>query len=94
MLFRQTTDPSKRAAVVVDALAKRLARALSLPTDDIDTKKTLSDYGVDSLMAVELRNWFRNAFQAQVAVFDIMGNTLIAAIGDLVVSKTELSLVG
>ncbi|KAH9885669.1 hypothetical protein F4778DRAFT_798830 [Xylariomycetidae sp. FL2044] len=89
VLFAEAKGPAERAAVVVEALIAKLARALSVPADYIDVDKTLSAYGVDSLMAVELRNWFINDFDAKVAVFDIMGNTSVAAIGELVVSKCE-----
>ncbi|KAK0610048.1 KR domain-containing protein [Bombardia bombarda] len=76
--------------VVMTALIGRLARALGVAAEDIDERRPLSDYGVDSLMAVELRNWVRRDFSATVAVFEIVGSgASIAAIGALVVEKTE-----
>ncbi|RYP77642.1 hypothetical protein DL771_001010 [Monosporascus sp. 5C6A] len=89
-LFKQAPGPKERAEVVVGALIEKLARALSLSADDIDTERTLSDYGVDSLMAVELRNWFNNDFQAEVAVFSIMENTPIVSLGELVATRSKL----
>lgn len=89
-LFQQATDPKEKASTVVDALVAKLARALSVADDYLDTSKTLTLYGVDSLMAVELRNWFINVFNAKIAVFDIMGNTTIASMGDLVVDRSEM----
>lgn len=78
------------ARIVVSALAEKLARVVAISADDIEPAKRLDDYGVDSLIAVELRNWLAKDFSATVAVFEIMGSTSIAAIGDLVVEKTEL----
>lgn len=91
-LFREATDTKERAEVVVTALVSKLARALSVSPDDIDVDKYLSDYGVDSLMAVELRNWIGNDFHANVAVFDIMEGTAITTIGDLIATRSELAL--
>ncbi|KAI1342766.1 hypothetical protein F5Y15DRAFT_428725 [Xylariaceae sp. FL0016] len=88
-LFRQATDPSQRAEIVVRGLTLKLSRSLSISPDEIEISKPLSEYGVDSLMAVELRNWMRQDFQAAVAVFDIMGGTPIGRIGELVVEKSE-----
>ncbi|KOS22233.1 Lovastatin nonaketide synthase [Escovopsis weberi] len=89
-LFRQAGGPKERAAVVVGALARRLARALSISPGDVDAMRPLSDYGVDSLMAVELRNWIKRDFEAAVAVFDIMGgNISIGAVGALVVDRAK-----
>ncbi|KAK8013121.1 Type I Iterative PKS, partial [Apiospora marii] len=81
--FQRAKDPAERTVAAVKAISEKLARTLSMPTDDIEAERALTDYGVDSLMAVELRNWFINDFQAKLAVFDIMGNTSIAAVGEL-----------
>ncbi|KAI1378904.1 hypothetical protein F4677DRAFT_412357 [Hypoxylon crocopeplum] len=88
--FREATDTSERIQIVIKALAQKLARSMSLSPDDVELNKPLSSYGVDSLMAVELRNWIGRDFQASVAVFDIMGNVPLSAIGDLVVAKSTI----
>lgn len=86
--FSASTSVDARATVVVSALAERLSRALSVPQEDIDPRKPLSEFGVDSLMAVELRNWFRREFRANVSVFDLMAaNISILSIGALIVDS-------
>ena len=75
---------------MIGALARKLARAMAISADDVELSKPLSSYGVDSLMAVELRNWIGKDFAANVAVFDIMGNVPIAKIGDLVVARSSI----
>ncbi|KAH9897410.1 fatty acid synthase S-acetyltransferase [Xylariomycetidae sp. FL2044] len=90
-LFRLAPEREARAEVVVKALAEKVARAIDIAAADVDYSKTLPEYGVDSLMAVELRNWVREDFQAQVAVFDIMGNaTTIADVGLLIADRSEV----
>lgn len=88
--FRQAGDSSERIQIVIGALARKLARAMAISADDVELSKPLSSYGVDSLMAVELRNWIGKDFAANVAVFDIMGNVPIAKIGDLVVARSSI----
>ena len=88
--FRQATDTTERIQIVIRALALKLARAMSISPEDIELNKPLSSYGVDSLMAVELRNWIGRDFSANVAVFDIMGNVPVSAIGDLVVARSSV----
>lgn len=88
VLFQLSTTDAERVATVISSLMKKLSRALTVSEEDIDSRKPLSDYGVDSLMAVELRNWIRRDFSATVAVFDIMaGSSSIDAIGILVVDR-------
>jgi hypothetical protein len=65
-LFKQAQTPAMKAQIVSNTLMAKLARALSVSADHIDPGKTLSDFGVDSLMAIELRNWAINNFQAKV----------------------------
>ncbi|GAB1319645.1 hypothetical protein MFIFM68171_09855 [Madurella fahalii] len=88
-LFRQTPpDSRERTQIVRRALANKLARAMSISPEDVELSKPLSTYGVDSLMAVELRNWFGKEFGATVAVFDIMGGVPISKIADLVTARS------
>lgn len=89
-LFRQASSAEERAAVVVQGLIARLARAMAIPIEDVEPSRHLSDYGVDSLMAMELRNWMSRDFGAHVAVFDIMGSATIGGIGELVEERSEV----
>ncbi|KAK3343522.1 fatty acid synthase S-acetyltransferase [Lasiosphaeria hispida] len=88
--FRRAADEEGRVRIVVQALAGKLARAMAIAPEDVEFGKPLSSYGVDSLMAVELRNWIGKDFGANVAVFDIMGNVPIARIGELVVARSRV----
>jgi acyl carrier protein len=89
-LFRQTENIVQRERIVADALAQKLARSLSMAEDDVDRDKPLFAYGVDSLVAVELRNWIGKEFAADVPVFDIMGGATITAIGVLTVKNSAV----
>lgn len=93
-LFRQAASPEDRAAVVVDALAKKLARALAIKPDDVDVTQPLHAFGVDSLVAVELRNWMGKQFAADVPVFEIMGGSTVLAVGELVTKVSQIARSG
>ncbi|ETS75720.1 hypothetical protein PFICI_12664 [Pestalotiopsis fici W106-1] len=88
-LFQQATTPAERSAIVVEAIAAKLARTLEVALEQIDLHDSLSHYGTDSLMVVELRNWIHRDFGVGVAVFEIMGGASIMAIGDLVARKAD-----
>ena len=80
------------ATVVVGGLLQQLARALSMAVEDIDVSRPLHVYGVDSLLAVELRNWFARVWKADVTVFDITGQASIAALARNVAMKNGLRM--
>lgn len=66
-------NDDSRIEIVTAALRRKLSKALSVAEDAIDTARPLHTYGVDSLLAVELRNWFQRVFAKEVPVFDITG---------------------
>ena len=70
-------------------MAQGLVTALGMPAGDVDIGKPLHAYGVDSLLAVELRNWFGKDVGAEVAIFDIMGVQSIAEVAALVAGRSR-----
>ncbi|KAF2638710.1 polyketide synthase PksD [Massarina eburnea CBS 473.64] len=90
-LFARASGHEERARIVVEALAHKLARALSISPDDVDSDKPLHVFGVDSLVAVELRNWVGKEFAAEVAVFDIMGSPSVVALGDVIAKVSKVA---
>ena len=90
-LFAEARGAKAKSDFFVRALAEKLARAIGISSEEVEPTKVLSDYGIDSPMAVELREWIGKHFQATVAVFEIMSGTPLNDIGDLVVSRSNLA---
>ncbi|KAI1073697.1 hypothetical protein F5B20DRAFT_586970 [Whalleya microplaca] len=86
-LLRAAGNLNEAGAIIAAALAKRLARALSVPEEDIDTTRPAHSYGVDSLVAVELRFWFSNEIRSDISVFSILANDPILALGRFAAQK-------
>ncbi len=86
-LFKAAKTMEEKEDVVINALVAKIARALAVSIADIDVNKPLFEYGVDSLVALELRNWLVGEFETEIAVFDIMGGISIVAIGSLIVKR-------
>lgn len=78
-----------KGRAVVEVLKGKLVHALGVQVEDIDSQKSLADYGVDSLMAMELRNLIWRDFGVSVAEFEIMRGKDILAVGELVARKAE-----
>lgn len=89
-LFRQSDSGAERARIVVESLGTKLARALSIEPEDVDVEKPLHAFGVDSLVAVELRNWIAKEFVSDVPVFEIMGAKTVKALGELVTKASQV----
>ncbi|RYP56727.1 hypothetical protein DL771_011666 [Monosporascus sp. 5C6A] len=63
------------------------------PTSLWNSDQPLHAFGVDSLVAVELKNRIAKEFAAEVAMFELMGGRSVAAIGEFV-TKTNRVLAG
>ena len=76
--------------LVVDAITGKTAAIFNLEQSEIDSARSLSSYGVDSLVAVELRNWLASSLKAKVSIFDILQSPSFVEFGALLASKSEL----
>ena len=81
---------SSATALVIEALASKLSAIFSFDASDVDTERSLSSYGVDSLVAVELRNWLAGGLRAKVSIFDILQSPSLGEFADVLVGKSEL----
>ncbi|ETS76597.1 hypothetical protein PFICI_11984 [Pestalotiopsis fici W106-1] len=92
--FRAATSFEEKYHAVIDALRDKLARGLDVELSDVDIGRPVSSYGVDSLMAVELRNWMRKDYNVDIAVFDILGGTTVTGLSRLVATRADESANG
>ena len=56
---------------------------MSRPVDEYDPAMSLSGLGVDSLVSIEIRNWWRHTLGVNTSVLEIMGSSSIAMLGKL-----------
>ncbi|KAJ5747735.1 uncharacterized protein N7511_009431 [Penicillium nucicola] len=70
------------AVVVMDLLSTKLSSSLGINKDELSSKQPMHSYGIDSLVAVELRNWFSKELNVDIAVFDMLGGATVAAVVD------------
>lgn len=89
VLLSATTDIEDAAKIVTEGVTYKLAKALRLDADGIDIKEPLHQYGVDSMLAVELQNWFAKTCKANVAVFYIVGARIFEDVGARVARSSE-----
>ncbi|TDZ23243.1 Highly reducing polyketide synthase alt5 [Colletotrichum orbiculare MAFF 240422] len=89
-LVRCGRADGEAADVVTAALVRRLAKLMMMPEDDVDAGKPLSAYGVDSLVAVEVRNYLSKEMAVDVSVFDIMANVPMRQLAADLAGKSKL----
>lgn len=77
------------ARLVGEAIANKLAEVFMIPASDIDLTKPPAQYGVDSLVAVELRNMLTLQAAAEISIFNILQTVSLAALAGDVIAKSK-----
>ncbi|KAI0407186.1 reducing type I polyketide synthase [Xylaria palmicola] len=88
-LMLSATTPEEIAEAIQISLVKKVSEMFSLAEEDIDPAGPLSRYGVDSLVAVELRNWLRSSTKADVSIFDLTQSPSLAVVASKVAAKSQ-----
>lgn len=82
-LFTTVGSLAEAGVLVSDALMDKLSSSISIAKEDMNVNKPMYQYVADSLVAIEIRNWFAKKLNADVTVFDILGDSTFADIGVL-----------
>ncbi|KAK4149173.1 hypothetical protein C8A00DRAFT_47154 [Chaetomidium leptoderma] len=83
------SDPDN-IAFLAGELGRKIYELILKPVasvEEIDTRLTLAQIGLDSLMAIELRRWVRRVVGVAVSVLEIMGSGSLLQLGGLVANK-------
>ena len=89
-LVRQADSMDAAVQVICDAISQRLSSLLMIAVEDVDTKKPVVAYGLDSLAAVELRNWITSGLEATVPLIELMNSPSIEHLAGKIASKSRL----
>ncbi|UNI20497.1 Type I Iterative PKS [Purpureocillium takamizusanense] len=71
-------------------LVAKIARIISIPVADINTTKPVYTYGVDSLVAVELRNWLSMELRSDLSIFDLTSSAPISDVSRKIAGRSQL----
>ncbi|KAK3688670.1 hypothetical protein B0T22DRAFT_407287 [Podospora appendiculata] len=75
--------------VVVEGITRKLMDIFMVGEDEILPSKALAEFGVDSLVAVELRNMIALKAGADMSIFDILQSKSLVALAGNVVARSR-----
>ncbi|KAL5342468.1 hypothetical protein BJX70DRAFT_394689 [Aspergillus crustosus] len=87
-------DRATAADLIGAAIATKLAEIFMMPVTEIDLAKPPGHFGVDSLVAVEVRNMLVLQAAADVSIFDILQAGSLRGLAGVVVEKSRLLMSG
>lgn len=88
-IFEESETMDAAAAAVAEALKTRLCKILGIEADVRMVHERMDSFGVDSLIALEIRNWMAKEMRADLAVYEILGDVKLIDIGMTVAKKSD-----
>ena len=77
-------------ALVFDALAVKISEVLMKSVEDVSPSLPMASYGLDSLVAVEIRNWIARELDVKVSMFDLISGNSLEMLAVVVVGRSKV----
>ena len=87
--LKQTESLELAVELICQALVQKLSSVLMIAVEDVDTKKPVVAYGLDSLVAVELRNWITADLDANVPLMELMNSPSIESLARKIATRSK-----
>ncbi|KFY84989.1 hypothetical protein V500_08809 [Pseudogymnoascus sp. VKM F-4518 (FW-2643)] len=70
-------------------IGRTLFGFLLLPEENLDVSMSLTSIGVDSLVSIEIRNWWRRTLGMDIMVLEVLSDGTIEGLGKLIVLSLQ-----
>lgn len=88
-LLKQAESLEEVVELICDALVVKISNLLTITAENVDRMKPVVAYGLDSLVAVELRNWITLDLEANVPLMVLMNSPSIENLAGKIASKSR-----
>lgn len=82
-----STDVSAATEIVCTGLMHMLAKSMNMLFEEMDAGKPPNAYGVDSLVAVGVRNWVFSNCGVQVSVFEVLSDRTVGELATMIAER-------
>jgi aryl carrier-like protein len=76
--------------LVSDGLMDKVSAVLMVPREEMDQSRPIVVYGLDSLVAIEIRNWITRELEASLQVLELLTSSSITALAATILTKSKL----
>jgi hypothetical protein len=90
-MLKEATSLDDAAKHIFEVVAVKMAALLMIALEDISANKSMADYGMDSLVAVEMRNWLIRELDATMPILELLASTSLLELSRKIVQKSKHS---
>lgn len=87
--FRAAGSDEEAVRIAAQGIVEKLSEILSIAVEDMDVARNITSYGLDSLTAIELRNWIAKELRANLQILELLSSGTINDLAALIVQKTK-----
>ncbi|KAI0849236.1 ketoacyl-synt-domain-containing protein [Daldinia vernicosa] len=87
--FRAAASNEEARQIAVQGVLHKLSEVLSVAHDDVDALRSMASYGLDSLTAIEVRNWITRELGATLEILELLTSANVTDLANLIVSRTR-----
>ncbi|KAH7398011.1 putative polyketide synthase [Cadophora sp. MPI-SDFR-AT-0126] len=90
-LLRDAISLDDAVKHVYQAVISKMAVLLMIPAEDISETKSMAEYGMDSLVAVEMRNWLIRECDCTMPILELLANVGLRELSGRILRKSKLA---
>jgi acyl transferase domain-containing protein/NADPH:quinone reductase-like Zn-dependent oxidoreductase/NAD(P)-dependent dehydrogenase (short-subunit alcohol dehydrogenase family)/aryl carrier-like protein len=88
-LLQAAKSLDEASDIITEAIRTQLASLLVIEKENVDPSRPIHSYGVDSLVAIEMQNWFAKGVGVNLSVMEILGANTIRNLAAGVARKSS-----
>lgn len=89
-VLRSAVSVDDASAKACNAIIGKMSTLLMIPPEDISPSQPMSAYGMDSLVAVEMRNWLFREMDSTVPILELLANNSLLQLSNKIVKRSKL----
>ena len=89
-MLQQATTPDEVQAIVVAGICQRFAMFIDRPPEEISPDVSMDEFGLDSLVAIELKNWLVRIFQSTLQTSEVLDAPNIKSLAKTISLRSKL----
>lgn len=87
--FRAAANETEARDMAVQAVQHKLSEVLSVGLQDVDAARSMTSYGLDSLTAIEVRNWIARELRANLQILELLTSGCVNDLAALIASRAS-----
>lgn len=90
VMIQQASSPEELESIVILGICQRFALFTAVPVEEINPDIAMDSFGLDSLVAIELKNYLMRTFQVALQTSEVLDATNIRSLAHTIIPRSRL----